>query len=90
MHCLTNIKPAKKCNIILPNATAIQPSQSGQIPLSAKLSTSAKDALILPKLKSSSLISLGQLCDDNCTVILDKKKLQVFKNNEVVLEGQRN
>ena len=50
----------------------------------------AKKATVLPDLKSSSLISLGQLCDDNCKVLLDKKKLQVFKENDVILEGIRN
>ena len=46
--------------------------------------------VVLPSLKSSSLISLGQLCDDDCSVLLDKKKLYVKKNNSMVLEGNRN
>ena len=43
--------------------------------------------MVLPELKSSSLISLGQLCDNNCTVILTKTKLVVFKENAIVLQG---
>jgi hypothetical protein len=39
---------------------------------------------------NSSLISLGQLCDDDCIAVLDKRRLQVYKNNECVLKGNRN
>ena len=90
MHCLANIEPANPCQIMLLNADSIHPSNRGQLPLSNKLSKAAKDAIIVPKLKSSSLISLGQLCDDGCKVILDHKKLKVIKNNDFVIEGQRN
>ena len=46
--------------------------------------------MILDNLKSSSLISLGQLCDDKCTVVLTDKKLAVIKNKEIILRGTRN
>ena len=76
--------------VMLPNATNIIPSLQGHLPLSNKLPMKAKKATVLPDLKSSSLISLRQLCDDDCKVLLDKKKLQVFKENDVILEGTRN
>ena len=41
-------------------------------------------------LRSASLISLGQLCDNNCDVLLQKKFLHVFKNNKKILHGVRN
>ena len=44
----------------------------------------------MPQLKSSSLLSLGQLCDDGCDVILNKGKLYAVKNKEVILQGFRN
>lgn len=89
MHCLTQLNPATPCKIVLPNADNIQPTQFVQLPLSSSLSASVKDAIILPKLKISSLMSLGQLCDDGCKIILDKKKLHVIKDNHAVLERQR-
>ena len=46
--------------------------------------------MILPELKSSSLISMGQLCDDDCLVVLSKKKLAAIKDNKIVLKGTRN
>lgn len=67
-HCLTKVKPTRLCDIILPNETIAQPTNCGQTPPSSTLSTVAKDAVIVIKLKSSSLISLGQLCDDGCKI----------------------
>ena len=36
-----------------------------------------------------SLVSLRQLCDDNCQIILDKKNFYVFKNETLILQGNR-
>ena len=33
---------------------------------------------------------MGQLCDDDCLVVLSKKKLAAVKDNKIVLEGTRN
>ena len=74
----------------MPDSGEISPTHEGQLPLSDKLSNQAKRATALPALKSSSLVSLGQLCDDDCTVILDKNKLLALKNSEIVLRGSRN
>ena len=87
---LRNLQPNSTINVTLPNNDPIKSTSNGTIPLSNMLSSKAKLATVLPNLKSSSLISLGQLCDDNCTVLLDKKKLNVYKNNQVVLKGYRN
>ena len=43
--------------------------------------------LVLPKLTSSNLISLGQLCDDNCEILLNKNEMKAIKNNKVILKG---
>jgi hypothetical protein len=65
-------------------------TSSGLLPFQSNLSTSACKVHIFKDLQSASLISLGQLCDDNCVVTLDKKKLQVTKNNKLLLQGTRN
>ena len=31
---------------------------------------------------------MGQSCDDDCCVVLNKNNLKVIKNNEIVLEGK--
>lgn len=47
----------------------------------------SKKAIIIPKLQSSYLISLGKLCDYNYNVFLNKRSLTVCKNNKKVLPG---
>ena len=54
------------------------------------LSENAKKGHILRNLKSASLIALGPLCDDGCTVVLTDKDLAAIKNNKIVLRGRRN
>ena len=39
---------------------------------------------------NESLISIGQLCDDDCIAIFSKNDLNIFKNNKLVLQGKRN
>lgn len=58
----------------------------GELPISTLISTLGKRTSIFHHLHSS-LISLGQLCDDNCIVILGKELLEVIKEGKVVLRG---
>ena len=90
MDTLTNVKSAPGPTVTLPNLTTITSTQQGQLPLSQKLSHQAKQAAVLTDLHSASLISFGQLCDDNCKVLLDKKKCYVMKDQELILQGTRN
>ena len=46
--------------------------------------------MVLPGLKSSSFLSLGQLCDDNCNILLTKHHLHTIKNGKEILRGYRN
>ena len=46
--------------------------------------------MVLLRLKSASLVSIGKLYDDNCDILLNKRKLIVVKDNEIVLQGFRN
>ena len=63
---------------------------STHVPLHHNLSKTAKTAHVLDGMTNSSLISIGQLYDNNCVAILDKWRLQVFKNSECILMGPRN
>lgn len=65
---------------------------------STKLSDKEKTSTTLSQLQSSSLIPLGQICNDACTGILNKKKLIAIKDaniqckydtKEIILEGTR-
>ena len=57
----------------LPNSKFLQSNQQGKIPISEYLTPTAQNVMILKGLNSSSLISLGQLCDDGCIIGLHKK-----------------
>ena len=87
---ISNIQEISGPQVILPNKQTIGITSQGALPLSALLSDRAKKASILPGLKSASLISIGQLCDDGCDVLLNNKKLLAIKEHKIILEGTRN
>jgi len=53
-------------SVYLPNGTILRAQRKGQLLLSEHLSSKAQTTQILEGIAESSLISLGQLCDDNC------------------------
>ena len=77
-------------SVYLPNGTILQAQQKGQLLLSEHLSTKAQTTQILDGIAESSLISIGQLCDDNCITVLDKNEINIFKNNKCIIKGKRN
>ena len=77
--------------VSLPNNTVIQGNEQGHLPLNTtSLSTMDTQAHVFPNLLSASLLSLGQLCDDDWKIYLDRKNMQVTKDNKLVLMGTRN
>ena len=65
----------------------MESTHQSQTPLK-KLSIQAKHTEIFPNIHSS-LISIGQLCDDECIVTFDKHKLKVSENKDIIIEGYR-
>jgi hypothetical protein len=80
-NALSNIQHNKSGpSVRLPDNSTIQASHQGNINFNnTQLSTTATNAHILPNLQNSSLISLGQLADDNCITILDKNEINIYK-----------
>ena len=76
--CLDNVHKTNGPSVFLPNVETIHTTHSGLLPFK-QISAEAQTTNILPKLQSASLVSLGQLCDDNCEVNLNKKNLYVIK-----------
>lgn len=72
----------------IPNGELIDSSKKGYLPLNF-LSASAKTAYSFPNLKTS-LLSVGQLCDDDCDVLFNKNYMKVEKHGNVILNGIRN
>ena len=87
---LSNIKLLQYCNITLSNATTISSLVSDQLLLPSQLLSKAKDVIVVLQLKSLLLISLGQLCDDNCNIHLNKKDSKVYKSSWIIIQGYRN
>ena len=81
---LINVHHAAGPEIALPNQQKLQ-----QLLLLTFLYNNSPMLLqktyLLKDLKKTNLISLGQLCDDNCYVVLTKKKLYVCKDKQLLL-----
>ena len=52
------------------------------------LSKRAQRAHILDKLRTS-LLSVGQICDDGCVVTFDKTEVKAYKNREIIMTGKQ-
>ena len=87
-QCLKNIKPFHGPPTLLPDNSTITADKKVILPLSEELSPEAQTTMMLPNLKSASLILIGQLCDNNCYVILNKDRLITIHNKKV--QGMRN
>jgi len=95
-----NVTPHNGPTVTLPDATKIQSTKPSVLPLSSDLTLKAQTGNILPDLKSSTLVSAGQLCDDNCDIVFRKEQVHVLKNNKAMdnflktqhslLDGNRN
>ena len=72
----------------LPNTYTLTANTNGQLLLSSKIGSLSKKTAVFDNLQHS-LISLGQLCDKNCQVMMDKNNLYDFKNEKSILQGNR-
>ena len=90
MNILSDITHFSGPTVMIPNGESIQATRQGILPLSPLLSLEAQQTAILPQLKISSLILLGQLADDSCTIVLDDKELTAIKKEKIVLQGVHN
>lgn len=61
---------------------------TGQLPLSPHLSPAAQTAFVLDDLKTGTLISLSQLCDDDCIALFTKYNVKIIKDKRVIITGQ--
>ena len=66
-----------------PNNATINAKKTGSIPLSGSLSTHAKKSHVFDGQHSASLVSLGQLCYDDCISILDKNEINILKKRHL-------
>ena len=74
----------------IPNGDHMKTIEYGTLPLHHSLSTTAKQGNVLKGLNNASLLSIGQLCDDECIAVFDKRHLHVYKHGTLILKGNRN
>ena len=54
------------------------------------MSLESREIHIFPEMKTAQFTYLGVLCDDGCTITLDKKNMKVQNNEQQILTGHRN
>ena len=69
----------------IPNGTNINTIKKGILPLHAPLSSAAKKASVLEGLSNATLLSIGQLWDENCIAVFDKHHLRIFKKGLLII-----
>jgi hypothetical protein len=75
-------------NANMPNSTTIKSSHTCDL-LLTDVPPQARKVHILPGLVHNSLISVGQLCDNECSVTFTQEQVTVPKNRECVMYGSR-
>ena len=62
----------------------------GTLPILQNLSKVSQQATVLSQLTRSLLVFLGQLCNKNCKVELNKSNLKVYKEEKLEKKKYRN
>jgi hypothetical protein len=75
-------------NVNMPNGTTIQSSHTCNL-LLTDLPPQARQAHILPGPVHNSLISVGQLCDNECSVTFTQDQVVVSENGKNMMYGSR-
>jgi hypothetical protein len=73
-------------NVNMPNDTTIQSSHICNL-LLTDLPHQTRQARILPGLVHNSLISVGQFCDNECSVTFTQEQVTVSRNGKDVMYG---
>ena len=67
----------------------MSPTKKAILPFATTFSRNAKIAYSFNNLKSGSLISIGQLCDDDCIAIFSKYDVKIIKGDKILIKGRR-
>ena len=84
-----SVQPAKQpIYVQLPDGRKIISAHTGTIPISV-LTPAARQAHMLPTLKTGSLVSIGQLCDSGCITKFNRQLVKIHHNNKLIMQGPR-
>ncbi len=88
-HCI-NVTPTNEGpSVRVANGQNIETSKRATVPLAKELSNKAKVGHIFDDLKSGSLLSIGQLCDDDCVALFSKYDVKIYKEGQIIIVGER-
>jgi len=76
-------------SVVLPDGSTIHSTHTGHLLLSHALPATATLAHIFPALGSTSLLSIGQLCDHGCTAVFTADTVAIHLHDELLLKGHR-
>jgi hypothetical protein len=88
-HCTTVTPTSSGPLVTVANGDTIRPTKCATLHLSSQLSQKAQTAHVFDDLHSGSLLSIGQLCDDDCIALFTKYNVQIIKNDQVIIKGPR-
>ena len=71
------------------NKNIIKPAFSSTLQLSSKLSSRAQSAHFFNEITTGSLISMRQICENDCVAIFTKSDVKILKHNRVIITGLR-
>ena len=75
--------------VLSASGTPMRSKLQGTLPLSTLLSSKAQSAFVLDDLQTGTLISLAQLCDDDCIAVFNKYEVHILKKDEIIITGKR-
>ena len=82
----TNARPS----IRVANSKNIDTTKRVLVPLAKELLTKAKVRHIFDSLQSGSLITIGQLCNNDCVALFTKYDVKIYKDGLVIIVGEHN
>ena len=75
--------------VTLPDATSLQSSHTCELDLPTR-PQKAKEGFIIPGMKNHSLLSLTQLCNAGCKILMDENELVVVYKGVEAMPGVKN
>ena len=88
-HCSHIASTMSGPTVQVANGNIIKPALRATLKLSNKISTKAQSSHVFNDITTSYLISMGQLCDDNCVAIFTKFDMKILKDNQIIITGLR-
>ena len=86
----TKVHKSKGTHVTVVNSDDITPHSNAQIPLAPALLRKAQHAFFFYDLKKGSLLSIGQVCDDDFIAIFTKYDVKILKNNTFIIIVRQN